>query len=181
LQAPGENRVQILSTADADLSSSATAITRVDSLADLKLEVRDPQGPIPVGEDAIYEVVIRNRGTKAAEGIDLVVFFSEGLEATSVQGGPHEISRGQVAFKPIAMLAPGNETVLRIHARAERSGNCVFRAEVTCPSLHTKLAAEETTHFYGDDQAADEASHPAQTIEPDADGAAPAPAGDRSR
>ncbi len=151
LLSPGDNRVQVIATGDDELSASAAANTRVEALADLKLEIRDPQGPIPLGEDALFEVIIRNRGTKSAENIDLVVFFSEGLEATSVQGGAHEIGRGQVSFKTIPILAAGSETVLRVHARADRPANHVFRAELVCESLQTKLAAEETTRFYGDD------------------------------
>ncbi len=151
LFAPGENRVQVLVTGDDELSISAAAHTRVDALADLKLEIRDPQGPIPLGEDAVFEVIIRNRGTKSAEDVDLVVFFSEGLEATSVQGGAHEIGRGQVSFKTIPLVTAGSEIVLRVHARADRAANHVFRAELVCQSLGTKLAAEETTRFYGED------------------------------
>jgi uncharacterized repeat protein (TIGR01451 family) len=158
LQAPGENRLQIVAMGERDLSGSAMSATRVEALADLKLEVRDPQGPMPVGEDAVYEVIVRNRGTKAAEGVDLVVFFSEGLEATAVQGGSHDIGHGQVMFKPISSIAAGSEAVMRIHAKADRGGNHVFRAEVVCKSLKTKLAAEETTHFYGDDSATTVAS-----------------------
>jgi uncharacterized repeat protein (TIGR01451 family) len=158
LNAAGENRMQILAVADKDLTGTATATTRVEAIADLKLEVRDPQGPVPVGEDAVFEVVIRNRGTKAAEGVDLVTFFSEGLEATSVQGGGHEIGHGQVMFRPILTIGPGSETTYRIHAKADRGGNHVFRAEVVCSSLHTKLAAEETTHFYGEESAEEPAA-----------------------
>ncbi len=162
LMSPGENRTQVIATADGELSASAAANTRVEALADLKLEVRDPQGPIPLGEDTVFEVIIRNRGTKSAEKIDLIVFFSEGLEATSVQGGPYEIGRGQVFFKTIPTLAAGSETVFRVHARADRPANHVFRAEVVCESLQTKLAAEETTRFYGEDAGdAQPSDHPA--------------------
>jgi uncharacterized repeat protein (TIGR01451 family) len=152
LSAPGDNRMQFVTMADDDLSAAASSETRVEALADLKLEVRDPQGPIAVGEYTVYEVHIRNRGTKAAEGVDLTVFFSDGLEATSVDGGPHEIGPGQVVFKPIAMLPAGETTIYHVHTRADKPGNHIFRAEVICSSLQTKLAAEETTHFYGDDK-----------------------------
>ncbi len=154
LSTPGENRMQFVSMADGNLSAAATSTTRVEALADLKLEVRDPQGPIAVGEETVYEVHVRNRGTKAAHGVDLSVFFSEGLEATSVEGGSHEIGPGQVIFKPIATVGAGDTAVYRVHARADKSGNHIFRAEVVCQSLHTKLAAEEATHFYGDDKEA---------------------------
>lgn len=155
LFSPGDNRVQVIVTGDDELSASAAANTRVDALADLKLEIRDPQGPVPLGEDALFEVIVRNRGTKSAEDIDLVVFFSEGLEATSVQGGAHEVGHGQVAFKTIPVLAAGSEIVMRVHARADRAANHVFRAELVCQALGTKLAAEETTRFYGDDDGGD--------------------------
>ncbi len=154
LNAPGENRMQFVAVADGDLSTSTAAATRVEALADLKLEVRDPQGPVAVGEDAIYEVHVRNRGTKAAEQVELAVFFSEGLEAASADGGAHEIGAGQVLFKPIMSIGPGESAVLRVRARADRPGNHRFRAEVVCQTLGTKLAAEEATQFYGDDTTA---------------------------
>jgi len=151
LQAAGENRVQVLLTGEDDLNASSITSTRVEAIADLKLEVRDPQGPVPVGEETVFEVVVRNRGTKTAEEVELVVFFSEGLEATNVQGGAYEIGRGQVVFRPIRSIAAGSESIYRVHTRADRSGNHVLRAELVCQSLGTKLTAEEATTFYGDE------------------------------
>ena len=144
--------MQFVAMADSDLSTAATSTTHVEALADLKLELRDPQGPIAVGDDTVYEVHVKNRGTKPAEDIELAVFFSEGLEATTVEGGAHDIAPGQVVFKPLGSLGAGDSAVFRIHARAERAGNLVFRAEMICQSPQMKLAAEEATHFYGDDK-----------------------------
>lgn len=151
LQAPGDNRLQVAATGADDLASLAVVNTHVDAVADLKLEVRDPQGPVSISDEAMYELVLRNRGTKSAEGIELIVFFSEGLEATSCHGHPHQIERGQVVFKTIPSLAAGSEMIVRVNARADVPGNHVFRAEVACHSPLAKLAAEETTLFYGDD------------------------------
>jgi Domain of unknown function DUF11 len=146
LQAPGENRLQVESSASQDLLASSGAVTLVESLADLKLEVHDP-----TGDEAVYEIVVRNRGTKMAENVDLMLFFSEGLEATAVHGGPHEIAPGQVVLKTIPSLAPGGEKVYKVHARADRPGNHIFRAEVVCAPLEVKLTSEQSTRFYGDD------------------------------
>lgn len=159
LTSPGENRTQFVAMADGDLSTAATSTTHVEALADLKLELRDPQGPIAVGDDTVYEVHVKNRGTKPAEDIELAVFFSDGLEATTVEGGSHDIGPGQVVFKPLSMLAAGDSAVFRIHARAERAGNLVFRAEMVCQSPQMKLAAEEATHFYGDDKPSPTEAH----------------------
>jgi len=154
LLSPGENRTQFVAVADGDLSAAATSITHVEALADLKIEVRDPQGPIAVGNDAVYEVQIRNRGTKAAEHVDVLVFFSEGIEATHVDGPAHDIATGQVIFKPITTIGPGESVNIRVHAQADRPGNHIFRAELISHAPSTKLAAEEATHFYGEERVA---------------------------
>ncbi len=150
LHAPGDNRLQIAVQATGDLSAATTCNTHVEAIADLKLEVRDPQGPVAVGDEAVYEVRIHNRGTKAAQGIDLAVFFSDGLEPSAADGGTHEIGEGQVIFQALPSLGPGETAVYHVRSKAAQAGNHVFRAEVLCESLSTKLAAEEATHFYGD-------------------------------
>jgi hypothetical protein len=150
LAAPGANRIQVIATATTDLADSSATITNVEALADLKLEVADPPGPVAVGEEMVYEVHIRNRGTKAAENVDVAGFFSHGVEPINAQGGAHDLAPGQVVFKPIAAIPAGDEVVLRIKARADQPGNHVFRAEVNCTSAGAKLASEQTTMFYGD-------------------------------
>lgn len=106
LTTPGENRTQFVAMADGDLSSAATSTTHVEALADLKLELRDPQGPIAVGDDTVYEVHVKNRGTKPAEDIELAVFFSDGLEATTVEGGSHDIAQDRSCLKRWACWPP---------------------------------------------------------------------------
>jgi uncharacterized repeat protein (TIGR01451 family) len=150
LTTPGANRVKILATAGSDLSDSADLATDVQAVADLKLEVVDPAGPLAVGDEMIYEVHIRNRGSKAAENVDVVAFFSRGMEPVAAQGEEHQIAPGQIVFKPIESIAPASEVVLKIKARADQPGHHIFRTEVNCPSAGAKLASEETTLFYGD-------------------------------
>jgi hypothetical protein len=150
LNAPGDNQLHATAQSSDELSASASTVTSVEALADLTLEVHDPRGPVAIGSNAEYKVIVRNRGTKAAEGIDLVTFFSEGLEATQVTGTEHQIGTGQVAVKTIPTLAAGAELVINMICQADRGGNLVFRAELTCRNPGTKLAAEETTHFYGE-------------------------------
>ncbi len=112
LSTPGENRLQVVGTAGGDLSDSAAASTSVEALADLKLDVSDPQGPIPVGDEVTYEIHLRNRGTKAAENVDVAGYFSQGIEPVAAQGSTYHLSPGQVVFHPIASIAPGTEVAL---------------------------------------------------------------------
>jgi uncharacterized repeat protein (TIGR01451 family) len=156
LNTPGSNRLQVLAAAVGDLNDTISTVTNVEALADLKLEVIDPPGPLAVGEEMMYEVHIRNRGTKAAENVDVAGFFSNGIEPVGAEGGQCEISPGQIVFRPIAAILPGAEAVLKIKARANQAGNHVFKTEVNCPSVGAKLASEETMLFYGDGRPAEE-------------------------
>jgi uncharacterized repeat protein (TIGR01451 family) len=149
LTMPGENRFEIRAGGRGDLTASQMVVTQVDALADLKLSVNDPQGAVPVGTDAVYEVKVINRGTRAAEHIQVVGYFAEGIEPVALQGCRGEIAPGQVVFDPIGVLAAGQEIVFKITARASQPGDHVFRAEVLCASPETKLAHEESTKYYG--------------------------------
>jgi hypothetical protein len=144
----GANRLEVISSAAGDLTAAAACITRVEALADLKLTINDPQGPVPTGEPTVYEVRIMNRGTKAAEGVQIAAFFSEGVEPIAVEGGSAELGVGQVVFQPVSRIGAGQQMILKISAKAEREGTHTFRTEVVCASPHTELAAQETTQFY---------------------------------
>ena len=85
--AAGVSRVEVAASAEDDLIASTFAITQVESAANLALEVKDPGGPVPVGEDAVYEIEVRNRGTKDAEGVEVVCYFSRGIEPIGADGG----------------------------------------------------------------------------------------------
>ncbi|MFO7903576.1 MAG: hypothetical protein R6U98_13005 [Pirellulaceae bacterium] len=150
LNANGRNQLGARVQGTHDSEASDTVETMVEAIADLKLTVNDPKGPIRVGRDAIYEIQVLNRGSKPATDVALVAQFSEGVEPESVSGHPADIVPGQVIFEPLETVPAGEKVTMQITARAAQSGNLRFRAELTCDSPETKLAAEENTRFYGD-------------------------------
>ena len=151
LDLPGSTQIDVVSAADGDLTASAGMTTQVEAMADLVMVVEDPAGPIPVGEEAAYVVRIRNRGTKNALNVEVLTYFSRGIEPTTAEGAQHKVAPGQVIFSPIPSLAPGEDIVLKVYARAETAGNHIFRAEVHCRPLGTRLVSEDSTHFYKGD------------------------------
>jgi uncharacterized repeat protein (TIGR01451 family) len=145
-------------------SASDTATITVEAIADLKLVVNDPQGPLPVGKDVTYEIQVVNRGSREANNIDLVVQFSDGIEPSTVAGHRSEITTGQVIFEPIRSLPAGGSVTVKIMAKAQKAGNLQFRAELKCSELETKLVSEGSTRFYGsatDNSATQSAQRPA--------------------
>lgn len=152
LRTPGANQLRVSAeTAGGELSDSKLAETNVVALADLTLDVSDPRGPVAIGADAIYEIRIANRGANSAENINVVALFSEGIEPETVEGAMYSASDGRVTFRSIDKLDAGRQIVLRIHAKGTQPGNHVFRAEVLCKDLDTRLAEEETTRFFADE------------------------------
>ncbi|MFM9068479.1 MAG: CARDB domain-containing protein [Planctomycetota bacterium] len=149
MSAAGENRLDARVTAATGLNATGNAITEVQALADLKLTVDEPKGPRSVGEEVVYELTIVNRGTKAAEDVNVVVQFSSGVEPLAADGGPAELAAGQVVFEPISRLASGQKTVLKVKARAEKAGSHRFRVQVSCDNSETQLVSEGTSRFFG--------------------------------
>jgi uncharacterized repeat protein (TIGR01451 family) len=152
-QQEGTARLDVAANAEDDLSVAANAATQIDAMANLVLDVTDPVGPIPVGDETAYELRVANRGTKSAEEVEVLAFFSQGIEPTTVEGGPHKIAPGQVTFDTIPSIGPGQELRLKINARAQIPGSHIFRAEVHCRPLSTRLVREETTYFYANQSA----------------------------
>jgi uncharacterized repeat protein (TIGR01451 family) len=160
LELPGSTQIDVVSTAEGDLTASAGMATRVEAMADLTLEVKDPAGPVPLGEEATYQVRIHNRGTKKAPNVQVVAYFSRGIEPIRAEGAQHKVQSGQVVFSPIPSLGPGEDLLLKVYARAETAGNHIFRAEVHCQPLDIRLVSEDTTHFYEDDSVLRQALRP---------------------
>jgi hypothetical protein len=136
--------------ADGDLRKSAVAATDVQAVADLALDVLDTPGPVPVGRPVTFEIHVKNRGLKAAEGVDVVAYFSEGIEPERADGHLHEIQPGMVIFKTLATVGPNQEKVLKVTAKAQTSGNHRLRVEMQSASPQTQLSHEDATFFYDD-------------------------------
>lgn len=151
MRTAGENTFTLRATAaDETRSERVDALTQVVALADLKLDVVDPRGPIATGQEAEYKIRVTNRGTSDAHEVKIVGLFSEGIEPHHTEGAECSINDGRVAFKTIDRLPVGESKELIIHARAHTAGSHLFRAEVVCRDLDIKLAAEETTRFFED-------------------------------
>ncbi len=166
---PGISRLEVQCKGDGDLTASATSSTQVEALANLKLSVEDPTGPVLLDGEAAYQVHLDNRGSAAASNVEVVVYFSTHFEPMSAEGAHNRITPGQVVFERIPTIAAGQKMMLKIKAKADSPGSHVFRVEVRSDPAGTRLVREGTTRFYGS------GSLPAQTTPaaPDSKSATP--------
>jgi uncharacterized repeat protein (TIGR01451 family) len=131
---------------------------QVESLADLNLEVREPIGPLVVGQETVYEIHLENRGSKTAEKVEVRGLFSRGIEPTAAQGAEYQIADGAVNFQVLNRLEPGKSVVLKIKATADQPGSHVFRAEAVCANADQHLMVERTKSF-SEDAAIERTAH----------------------
>lgn len=151
----GRNELRMAAqNAAGDVRDTKSASTEVVALADLKLDVSDPKGPVPVGSVVEYDIIVTNRGRSTAEEVNVVGLFSAGIEPVGAEGAEATIADGRVGFHTIGALPAGQQVKLKIRARAQSAGTHLFRAEVVCRDLEIKLAAEETTRFFQDESTA---------------------------
>lgn len=152
LNTSGDLQLEVGARGKGDLAASSACLTTVETVADLVLTVADPKGPLPTGEQVPYEIKVINRGTKSAQGVNLVMQFSEGIEPTKAEGLQHRIvsGQGQVLFSPIPKIDPGQEMRFKITAEASKSGTHIFRAQLTCQDSDAREIAEGTTRFFGE-------------------------------
>ena len=92
VETAGENRLQIAAQAGGNLTPSATSSTRLSDRQS-KLEIRDPQGPVAWGGSRLRGSHSQSRHQRRAKRRPGGVLL-EGLEASTVEGGPHEIWHG---------------------------------------------------------------------------------------
>jgi uncharacterized repeat protein (TIGR01451 family) len=150
LTSAGMNRLDAQVRGPGGLSSGAAVETEVEAVADLKMSVNDPSGPIAVGEEVMYDLQVINRGTLAAQQVKIVMHFSEGIEPTSVEGAVGKVVPGQVVCTPLPQLGAGEQLNVKIKARAEAAGNHLYRVEVFAGEPETRLVSEGTTRFFAD-------------------------------
>jgi hypothetical protein len=125
--------------------TEVSLVTQVDALADLVLSINDPAAPAPVGKEVMYEIIVRNRGSKAAENVVVLAQFGEDIEPIRIEGAQGDIVPGQVKFAAIPRIDAGQQVAIKVFAKAERAGHHRFAAEVSCGD--TLLIAEEATRY----------------------------------
>jgi hypothetical protein len=145
LQKTGEQQLVFQCQGSAAGTTNVSFITQVDALADLVLTINDPPAPAPVGSEVVYEVIIRNRGSKAASDVEVAAKFGFDIEPVRIDGALGKIEPGLVYFDKIARIEAGAEVKLRVFAKAEKPGLHGFRTEVRCGD--TLLVSEESTRY----------------------------------
>lgn len=150
--AAGDVQMEVGTQAAGALQASHACVTKVQTIADLVMQVNDPPGPLTTGDEITYEINIVNRGTKSAKGVDIFMILSEGMEPKSGTGLEYRIPRdGALQFATIPQIDPGQKITLKVNAVAYKPGTHVFRAHLVCEEADAREIKEGTSRFFGDE------------------------------
>ncbi|MBL9125539.1 MAG: DUF11 domain-containing protein [Planctomycetaceae bacterium] len=147
----GEQRIAAAVRADAGVSETAEAITRVEGVASIVLDVVDADDPVEVAGETTYEIRLTNRGSEIARHVQAAAKLPpelQGLEATGATAG--KIQGQSVVFEPLAELAPGQSEVFRVRVLCRSAGQVTFRAYYRDADHPHPVAEEEVTRVYQD-------------------------------
>jgi len=132
-------------TASAGVRTLSRHTTEVVSRADVSMQIADTAGPIEVGESSIFEVLVRNRGSKEAQNVTVNVELPDELGA--VRSTTYRAVGQQIAF-PVQSLKPGEKKIFRFEAIGNASGDHIVKVRLRADALDNEITAEESVFYY---------------------------------
>jgi hypothetical protein len=74
-----------------------------------------------------------------------------GVQLINAKGATEPVAEKHLLkFKPLSQLAPGQESVFKVHVKGLSEGNQRIKARLSSDSLPEPLVQEEQTKFYSD-------------------------------
>ena len=135
----GENR----------LTASTEQEVAIDGIAALSYRMTALTDTVENGGEALFEIVLSNRGTKESKNVQLKVTLPEGMEAIEADG-PTRYSPQEdgLTFLPLAKVAPKEDVTYKLKTRVARAGDLRLRAEVGSDDMDPLLKEEESVRVY---------------------------------
>lgn len=118
--------------------------TAVDGYTALRLDVREYNDPIDVGEQVGFRVVAANRGTRASSNVVVKLTIPAEMEFVSAKGPADFKREGKIlTFNPIASLGAGTELEFDLVLKSTAAGDARLRLEIASDQTEKPLSREE--------------------------------------
>ena len=132
---------------DHQLADEINTVLTISGLAALELEISDQADPIEVGQVAEYSILVRNRGSAAAENVRLELDLPKLIEPLEARGTiPARVSDGALRLAPLAMLPANSEAVCQLRTRALAKGEARLSVRLHHPAVGpVPIESQEST------------------------------------
>ena len=136
---------------DSGVRAEAKIDTKVDGVASLTMELVDIDDPVETGVETMYEIRVKNEGSKPASGVSIACELPAGMELITAKAPVDAIVEGrQILFKSLDQVAPGGQAVFKIHVKGIEEGSHRMKVRMTGGGLTEPVIREEVTKVYSD-------------------------------
>ncbi|CAE7521231.1 omcB [Symbiodinium necroappetens] len=126
-----------------------TVNTDVKGIPAIRIEVIDKNDPVRVGEEAHYEVRVKNQGSAKGLDINLVAMIPEQMEFVRAEGDrTAEYTRNMITFEPVPELAPGDIEVWNLFLKTTDEGRVKFEVRLKSDVNTTDVIEQEPTTIF---------------------------------
>ncbi|MFO0865735.1 MAG: hypothetical protein U0744_13970 [Gemmataceae bacterium] len=148
-KAPGQFPHEVVARAMHLPEQKSAGTVEVEGFASLTLKIRDREDPVEIGKDAVYDIVLENRGSTAATNVRIAVLMDDGMTPRTANGSQaFQVQGRTITFAPIARLAPGSTATLQVMTTASQPGDRRVRVQATSDQQTTPVWREESTTAY---------------------------------
>ena len=133
-----------------NLAASASRDIVVDGMPALSFSAASLSDPVEVGQEAVYEIRISNRGTKESKNVNLAVMLPESMEIVEADGPTrYSPQTGAAVFAPLAQVGAKEEVVYKLTMRCSAIGDHRMKVQVSSDDMQP-LVKEESVRVYGE-------------------------------
>jgi Domain of unknown function DUF11 len=148
----GEFTHKIAAQASRGLKVEGEALTRVEGLSAILLEMVDLEDPVEVNGETIYEIRITNTGSKTETDVKLMCTLPADKEQFKTASGPSpfHVEGNEIIFDSLPKLAPRADAIYRVTVKCTAPGIAHFKSRITSAILTEPVSKEEATRIYAD-------------------------------
>lgn len=127
------------------------------------IEVVDKVDPVPVGENTVYEIAVKNQGTALDTNLQLTATLPESMEFVRGDGETKVTAEGKtINFGQLKEIAPGDVVSWTVQVKANQADKARLKVELTSDATDEPVIEQEPTTLYGDSPQASEGQNQPQ-------------------
>ena len=126
-----------------------TLETEYKGISAILIETVDKVDPVPVGDNTVYEIYVKNQGSAPDLNVVLTGELPDGLTFVSATGDSDVSANGKnLTFGQIDELAPGDVVSWNVTVKAEKADKVQFKLNLKSDANPEPIKEEEPTTLY---------------------------------
>ena len=155
LDLSGRERAPVRTTAAATADCvvgediTAQAVTNLEGIPALLMEVVDEIDPVAVGDETTYVITVTNQGSAQDQNVRIVCELEDSMSFVSGTGSSQVTAEGgTVTMAAVPGLDPGDASTWRVTVRAESAADARFTVTLESDQLGRPVSETESTNLY---------------------------------